>query len=114
MIPRFLGDGISLIDNQKTVENVINNGIIESDSLSNFIDHFRCWPYQARTMMEAEDYKTIRLRNLEGVGTFFRDEQMEVLTNQQRKEAWFKILRKTCEIPDLLGATIHFLYVGKK
>lgn len=113
VIPRFLNRGISLIENPEVVADVIDHGIIDP-VLSDFIDQFRCWPHQAKAMMEAEGFETLRIRNMEGVGTFFRDQQREDLDTPARKEAWLNILRKTCENPDLLGATIHFLYVGKK
>ena len=65
-------------------------------------------------MMEAGGFETLRMRNLEGVGAFFQARQEEVLAGQRDKKAWFDILRRTCELPDLLGATLHFLYVGRK
>ena len=114
VIPRFLNEAFSLIENNEIVSKVVNQGLIESPLLSGFIDHYRCWPSQAKATMEIAGFETIRLRNLEGVGMFFRDQQKQALAEQNKKEAWFNILRQTCENPDLLGATIHFLYVGRK
>ena len=114
VIPRFLGEAFSLIGNRELINDVINEGLIESKLVSGFIDHFRYWPDQAKVMMENAGFQTIRMRNMEGVGTFFREKQAEVLTSKEKLEAWFYILRITCENKDLLGATIHFLYVGRK
>ena len=65
-------------------------------------------------MMEAGGFETLRMRNLEGVGAFFQACQEKALAEERDKQAWFDILRRTCELPDLLGATLHFLYVGRK
>ena len=65
-------------------------------------------------MMETGGFETLRMRNLEGVGAFFQAKQEKVLITERDKNAWFDILRKTCELPDLLGATLHFIYVGRK
>ena len=64
-------------------------------------------------MMEKAGFETIQMRNLEGVGTLLTPEQAKALEDPEKKKAWFDVLRLSSENPDLLGRTIHFLYVGQ-
>jgi hypothetical protein len=65
-------------------------------------------------MMEKAGFETLRPRNLEGITPFLSEEKKQLLDDPKRKKAWLEILRLTCENPDVLGATLHFLYVGQK
>ena len=114
LLPRILERDPGLLGNDNLLNKLINQGIVKSDKLSNWVEQFRCWPSKAKQVMEEEGFETMRLRSLEGIGTFFQKQQEKVLTNEADKNNWFNVLRKTCENPDLLGATIHFLYVGMK
>ena len=112
---RILTHDPSLLHDEKFLDNLLNQGMVfAKDGISSMTDHFRCWPQQARLMMETSGFETLRMRNLEGVGSFFQAKHEKVLTTGRDKNAWFDILRKTCELPDLLGATLHFIYVGRK
>lgn len=112
---RILTHDPALLHDGEFLENLLERGLVfGKDGITSMTDHYRCWPQQAKEMMEAGGFKTVRMRNLEGVGAFFQARQEKVLSSQRDKEAWFDILRKTCELPDLLGATLHFVYVGWK
>lgn len=114
VFPRLLENDASLLRNSDFIDKLVNQGLTRTTFENRIIDQFRCWPTQARRMMEEGGFRTVRIRNLEGVGSFFVEQQVKVLNNEKRKKAWFDILRMTCENPDLLGATLHFLYVGRK
>ena len=114
VLPRLLTHDPSLLRDAHFIDQLLDCGNITSASVTNMTDHFRCWPSRARNMLEEGGFRTLRLRNLEGVGAFFKEEQSQVLTERQDREAWLDILRRTCEKEELLGATIHFLYLGEK
>jgi len=111
---RLLADGGGLLEDWEFVGDLIERGITRSTFEGVTVEFFRCWPAEAVALMERAGFETVRLRNLEGIGTHLRREQSEALADPRRKQAWLDILRATCEIPDVLGATIHFLYVGHK
>ena len=112
---RILTHAPSLLHDQTFLEDLFERGLVRAQhGITSMTDHFRCWPQEAKALMEAGGFETLRMRNLEGVGAFFQARQEKVLAEQRDKRAWFDILRRTCELPDLLGATLHFLYVGRK
>ena len=114
VLPRLLTHDPALLGDPDFIDQLLDHGTVTSTSVTNMTEHFRCWPSRARAMLEEGHFHTLRLRNLEGVGTFFKEEQREVLAEAQKRQAWFDILRRTCEKEELLGATIHFLYLGEK
>ena len=112
---RMLTHDTSLLHDAAFLDDLLERGLVRGASgITSMTDHFRCWPQEARAMMEAGGFETLRMRNLEGVGAFFQVRQEKVLAEERDKQAWFDILRRTCELPDLLGATLHFLHVGRK
>ena len=64
--------------------------------------------------MEGEGFETVQLRNMEGLAALLSPDQLTTLNDDSIRDRWFDVLRRTCELPDLLGATLHFLYVGIK
>jgi hypothetical protein len=74
----------------------------------------RCWPHQARALMEEGGFSTVCVRNLQGIACGLTDREKKFLADAGPREAYFQVLRQTCENPDLLGATIHFAYVGRR
>lgn len=114
VLPRVLNPENEDLLLSGVTDEFLATGIVGSPRLSNLIEHYRCWPAQARYLMEECGYHTVQIRNLEGVGTFFEREQVAALRSKETVQAWFEVLRGTCDNPDLLGATVHFLYVGQK
>lgn len=78
------------------------------------MQQWRCWPSQARAEIEAAGFEVLRVRNLEGIGMFLVDPVDRLPTSTKEKEELFDVLRITCEVPDLLGATWHFVCVAKR
>jgi SAM-dependent methyltransferase len=76
------------------------------------VPQFRCWPESARIMMFRSGFKTIRIRNIEGVGSFLQDSQWKDPWPDKKKKALFHALHNTCENPDLLGVTQQYICVG--
>ena len=111
---RLLKNGAERLQDADYIEKLVQQGQTQYAYENLVAGQYRCWPTQAREMMEAGGFETIRLRNLEGVGSFLSEAEKEILQNPELRQAWFDILRATCENPDLLGATLHFLYVGQK
>jgi S-adenosylmethionine-dependent methyltransferase len=111
---RLLNDDAALLFDRNFITQLLEFGITESTYQNMTIEFYRCWPSQAKEMMEKGGFEKLRLRNLEGMTPFLSEEQKQLLYDPMRKKAWFDILRSTCENPDILGATLHFLYVGQK
>ncbi len=78
------------------------------------MQQWRCWPAQARREMEAAGFDVIRMRNLEGVGMALAESNAGPPTLAEDKHELVDVLRLTCEIPDVLGATWHFVCVGRR
>lgn len=114
LLTRVLERDPDLLTDDALVSQLTRGGGVDAPSVSRLVEQFRCWPAQARSLMEQAGFTTVRMRNLEGVGALAEETQRRVLTTPERKEGWFRLLRQTCENPDLLGATIHYLYVGQK
>jgi ubiquinone/menaquinone biosynthesis C-methylase UbiE len=104
-------DGAALMD-QDYVEGLFDRGTTRVQELT--LDWHHCWPAQAVRLIESAGFEIIRVRNLQGIGSVLDSTQKQALSDPEIKKMWFDILRKTCENPDLLGATIHFLCFGKK
>ena len=112
---RILSRDPELLHDREFLDDLFDRGLVKArHGITSMTDHFRCWPQQARAMMEAGGFETVRMRNLEGVGALLMARQQKVLSAERDKQAWFELLRRTCEQPDLLGATLHFVYAGRK
>lgn len=111
---RLLNDDAALLFDRNFITQLLEFGITESTYQDMTIEFYRCWPSQAKEMMERGGFETLRLRNLEGMTPFLSEEKKQLLYDPVRKKAWLDVLRSICENPDILGATLHFLYVGQK
>lgn len=114
LFPRILERDSSVLDDPEFIRLLTEEGRVNAKSISNFVEQYRCWPNQARALLEEAGFTVDRVRNLEGVGALQGAAQAQALADPARRQAWFDLLRRTCEIPDLLGATIHFVCVARK
>lgn len=114
LLVRLLERDPDLLGDPGLIGQLAHGGAVEAPTVSRLVEQYRCWPAQARALMEQAGFRTLRMRSLEGVGALSEAEQRSALTTPQRKQGWFDLLRQTCDNPDLLGATIHFLYAGQR
>ena len=114
LFPRILERDPSVLDDPEFVRLLTEEGRVTTKSISNFVEQYRCWPNQAQNFLTEAGFTVTRTRNLEGVGALQGAIQATALAEPARRQAWFDLLRRTCEIPDLLGATIHFVCVARK
>ncbi|HZL04516.1 MAG TPA: hypothetical protein VFE45_03700 [Coriobacteriia bacterium] len=63
-----------------------------------------------RSELAEAGFEVLRTRNLEGLASLLDLDTLEAHDD----EAFFAMLRKTCELPDLLGATLHFACVARR
>ena len=94
----------------ETVKKLLDDGITYHRGM----EQWRCWPQTAQLMIKSMGFDILRTRNLEGIGCFLGRHHSECISTQEGKKALFNMLRLTCEIPDLLGATWHFVCVAKR
>lgn len=74
------------------------------------MQQYRGWPGEAREALGAAGFEVLRTRNLQGLAALMDRETIEA----QDPETFFAMLRATCELPDLLGATLHFVCVARR
>jgi SAM-dependent methyltransferase len=70
----------------------------------------RSWPREARTELDAAGLEILRTRSLQGLAALMDRDTIAA----QDPETFFAMLRATCEVPDLLGATLHFVCVARR
>ncbi len=102
-----------LFDND-FIHSIQHNGITEVSFQGYRIEQYRCWPSTAKAMMENQGFNTKRMRNIEGIGTFFTSAKINGFNTKQKAEMLLNTLRNTCENPNLLGITSQYLYLGQK
>jgi SAM-dependent methyltransferase len=115
--PRLKGllgaDGKDLRDANYTAS-LVAGGTTHTTAAGIRLAQHRCWPHPARALMEEGGFNTVCVRNLQGIACGLTDQEKALLADAGHWEAYFQVLRQTCENPDLLGATIHFAYVGRR
>ncbi len=101
--------------NLNSVDSLLTTGEYILEKADYKMQQFRCFPSTAIEELNECGFEIVKVRNLEGVGSFISDMEMKALTEDSNlKLQWFDFLKKTSEIPDLLGATRHFSCVVKK
>jgi hypothetical protein len=78
------------------------------------VPQFRCWPCEAKEIMANCHFETLRIRNLEGIGSFIAPEKMDEYRDPIKKEALLEQLRATSEEEHRLGYTHQFITVSQK
>jgi ubiquinone/menaquinone biosynthesis C-methylase UbiE len=76
------------------------------------VPQFRCWPNEAKKIMSDNNFKTLRIRNIEGTASFLPDSHWEGSWPEQKKKELLHSLLETCEKPDLLGITHQYVCIG--
>lgn len=74
------------------------------------MQQYRGWPSEAREALGEAGFEVLRTRNLQGLAALLAHDAIHA----QDPEAFFAMLRATCELPDLLGATLHFVCVARR
>lgn len=78
------------------------------------VAQFRCWPCEAKEILEKNHFETLRIRNLEGIGSFIAPEKMDEYRDTVKKTSLIEQLRKTSEEEARLGYTHQFITVSRK
>ena len=96
------------------VKQLLKDGITTIKFQGYTVPQYRCWPAVAKGLIENNGFGTMRIRNIEGIGSSLSEKELNNMTDQQSKLNLFHSLRQTCEDENLLGFTHQFLYVGRK
>ncbi|NJK93684.1 MAG: class I SAM-dependent methyltransferase [Bacteroidales bacterium] len=75
------------------------------------VPQYRCWPGEASNMLERKHFKTIRVRNLDGIVSLNKQSIFD--EGYDEEDFLVNELRKTCESPELLGYSQQFLIVSQ-
>ena len=73
-------------------------------------ERHRTWPLQAGEELREAGFDVLRTRNLEGLASLLDRATIDA----QEPEGFLAMLGATCELPDLLGATLHFVCVTRR
>ncbi len=77
------------------------------------VPQYRCWPKDVEKLMFVNGFETLRIRNIEGVGSFYSNDKLNDFSNQEQRLALINTLRSSSEDEELVGITHQFLYVGR-
>lgn len=77
------------------------------------VPQFRCWPSTAKKMLLKNSFETIRIRNIEGKGSFIPDETIRGYNTPYKKTFLLNHLRATSEIETTLGITHQYITVSQ-
>jgi ubiquinone/menaquinone biosynthesis C-methylase UbiE len=77
------------------------------------VPQYRCWPKNVEALMCDNGFQTERIRNIEGIGSFYTVEKLKEYSNPKQKLSLINTLRSSSEDEKLRGITHQFLYVGK-
>lgn len=77
------------------------------------VAQYRCWPKEAENLMTASGFETMRLRNIEGIASFYSTEKLNTIKNPDEKQNLLDALRASSEDQKLIGITHQYVYVGK-
>lgn len=78
------------------------------------VPQFRCWPETAKGIMKAHSFEIIRIRNIEGKGTFIPSQVIASFNTPSKKISLLNSLRASSEIENTLGITHQYVTVSKK
>lgn len=73
------------------------------------LEQHREWPSDARRTLEEGGFRVLRMRNSQGFTVSPAGPRLNTLD----EEAVMSLLRQTCELPDLLGATWSFVIISR-
>jgi ubiquinone/menaquinone biosynthesis C-methylase UbiE len=76
------------------------------------VAQFRCWPCEAKEILKTNHFETIRIRNLEGIGSFITNEKLNECSTAAKKAELLNQLRSTSEEEIKLGITHQFITVS--
>ena len=78
------------------------------------VAQFRCRPSEARDILLKSSFETLRIRNLEGKGSFIPAELLATYNTPFAKARLLNYLRSTSEIDTFSGITHQFVTVSRK
>lgn len=77
------------------------------------VPQYRSWPEDVEKLMFANGFDTLRIRNLEGIGSFYNNEKLKEYASPEQKLSLINTLRSSSEDEKLRGITHQFICVGK-
>jgi ubiquinone/menaquinone biosynthesis C-methylase UbiE len=77
------------------------------------VPQFRCWPSAAKEIMCSNSFETIRIRNIEGQGSFIPKNKILEYNTPEKKTFLLNQLRSTSENEATLGITHQFIVVNR-
>jgi hypothetical protein len=78
------------------------------------VPQFRCWPGKAREILKNHHFEIIRIRNIEGTGSFITLEELKDMDTPEKRTNLLNHLRDTSESESMLGITHQYITVSKQ
>ncbi|HEY9122870.1 MAG TPA: hypothetical protein VIO15_00920, partial [Bacteroidales bacterium] len=111
-ISEFMGKEI-LFSNKELYRHIQTSAVTHTHFQGFDVPQFRCWPTAAKEMLLKNSFDTIRIRNIEGKGTFIPDEAIMGFNTPSKKIFLIHHLRSSAEIETILGITHQFVTVSQ-
>ena len=77
------------------------------------VPQYRCWPKDAEKLFFAHGFETTRVRNIEGIASFFDNTKISSYSASNKKQMLYNQLKATSEEKKLSGITHQFILVAK-
>jgi ubiquinone/menaquinone biosynthesis C-methylase UbiE len=112
----FLEDQNRIINSsadKNTSKHIPDTKITHTNFQGYEIQQFRCMPWCAKRIMENNNFKTLRIRNIEGIAAFMSTDTLKQITTSEKKADLLKMLRISSETEDKLGITHQYLVISR-
>lgn len=104
-----------------TLEELLSEGIYRSQVFhpsepqgGGFTDAYFFLPDELKRLFEKHGVQTLDMATCEGLSSHLQEQTNALHGDPEKWNRWLRIILKTCNDPNLLGLSEHFLYVGKK
>jgi ubiquinone/menaquinone biosynthesis C-methylase UbiE len=98
---------------------ISDNALVDKSTITHtlfqgyHVPQYRCWPCKAGEIMKSNHFQVIRIRNIEGTGSFIPEEKIKEFDTPEKKADLLNHLRTTAEVETRLGITHQYIVVGK-
>jgi ubiquinone/menaquinone biosynthesis C-methylase UbiE len=111
-ISESIGKGL-LFTNKELFRHIRTSNVTHTHFQGFEVPQFRCWPSAAKEIMILNSFETIRIRNIEGEGSFIPENKILEYNTPEKKNVLIHKLRTTSENEATLGITHQFILVSK-
>mgnify|MGYP000981937747 CR=1 FL=1 len=109
---KFNNEGSSIFKNENLYNHIKSDMTTHTHFQGFEVPQYRCWPKYATKLLSVHGFDTIRIRNIEGIASFYDDEDLTIYSNPEKKILLLKKLRSSAEDKRLIGITHQFVCIS--